>query len=1155
MEVSKQYLNGYLNADDDANGVQPNQVINAENFRFDKDGRWVSIPSNAVIANLLIPDGTNYCIGQVANEAGRYTVYFNYNNSNNPDIPNGHNIFLYYIPDGTFWTIMAGSDLNFSKDKLITARIINDILYWTDDLNEPRRVNLGAAIKFNIDPSTGRTSPIASSWQFTNTIDLYDYTIIRRPPCLTGTIAKEYDSAFNNNFIANVSVQFAYRYIYYDGEKSVLSLYTTASKLNALTDNFNRISVTLNGSEVIGQSVKTVQLIVRFGGDVEGSYGGAFVVKEWGRDDIDLHNAGTTVLNYKFYNALLGEPVSDTDAVKPFDSVPLLSGCLEVSENRLFLANNLEGYSAPSTTSLEVSMASSGESGEISGINKLLISVQAQEVPTIFNPAGDAWYYKAWWIEDTEGFMPQGKGFYELTAYAHEVRGPFLSTTPPTLDPPPTSIAYTGLTYLGSTIYNIALQNRQPSDLRGPTSEDHHNFSETSNRTTNVVNITGFTTQTVNVFKSSAQYQLGVVFYDKALRKCGVVTKDGAIASLPPRAYDFSGGITSIDWALSNTDALTEIPDWAYYYSIVMTKNLRTRFFVQGFADVVRYATKDIDGNYVYTSTTFGPAVAGISIDASALLQNNLGYVFTEGDVCILIDSANVQYQLPIIAQEGKYVIVGSKDIGSLASKTFMYELYTPYKTSSQEPFYEMGQVFAITGAGTSARAYSQIFGSFSPDAFSITRSYSSTTYYAEAMCPNDKFWQRWDTDHGRINIITSAEQKRKPTSISFSNTIIIGTQTNGLSEFDALNQTALPIELGAVRSLVNVSRIGDNEGSVMVAIGKGGCRTASIYVGITQVQNADSTNYFIKAEGVIGQVNMLKGDYGTNNPESVIVYNGNAYWFDSTKGRFIEYSVNGLDDISEGDNGTFKFARPSALLGSKLLSTLAATIESYGSRPFIFGGVDTEHKELYWSIPKLDTVVPKGQLSDYATKPDYVDSADYPYDIADYKAKTLVFCLKSAKWQGAFSWTPEGFVNVGNKVFSFKNGQLFQHGASGYNNFYGVQYRSKIMFVCNAGNTVKEFKSIALECGAAPEWVHIRSEFPYEQSTDLISSDFDQKEGVFYADILRDRLSPIAGTTEQKQISGYLMREKAVRILIQFSGSSWLRLVTVGYNQSTGHY
>lgn len=86
---------------------------------------------------------------------------------------------------------------------------------------------------------------------------------------------------------------------------------------------------------------------------------------------------------------------------------------------------------------------------------------------------------------------------------------------------------------------------------------------------------------------------------------------------------------------------------------------------------------------------------------------------------------------------------------------------------------------------------------------------------------------------------------------------------------------------------------------------------------------------------------------------------------------------------------------------------------------------------------------------------------------------------------------------------------------------------------------------------------MHVRTEVPYKQSTDLIPSDFDFKEGVLYAPIYRDRLSPnVAGSYEAKMFSGDKIRGEIAKFQVVFSQPSTkkeVKFVNINYDQSKG--
>lgn len=77
----------------------------------------------------------------------------------------------------------------------------------------------------------------------------------------------------------------------------------------------------------------------------------------------------------------------------------------------------------------------------------------------------------------------------------------------------------------------------------------------------------------------------------------------------------------------------------------------------------------------------------------------------------------------------------------------------------------------------------------------------------------------------------------------------------------------------------------------------------------------------------------------------------------------------------------------------------------------------------------------------------------------------TLSFSEDSKGWTSFFSFIPEKMIGMNSYFYTFKNGNLYRHNSNELrNNFYGVQYNSKVTGVFNVENgTVKNFKTISL--------------------------------------------------------------------------------------------
>lgn len=1138
IQPIKKYLNDGLDSDSAEHLVAPSRFISGRNFRtwstdIGQVGYIENILKNAEKEHTLPSGGTNIRIGFASDDENGYIVKFN-QNSNGDD-----GIYLYDIVGDVWYTVLMSSDvtggLNFNKYYLINgAFIINGILYWNDGYNEPRKLNLGAFMS-----AYHSSQPVTTNYIMTLPVDESEITLIRKPCALPPTISKSNDSGFVNNYIANESFQFAIEYIYFDGEFSVLSAYSKSSLLNLADETYNYIRVVIEPIE-IPQTVRIVRLIVKDGLTNKGN-----VIKSWDRlvasENTDINNSA---LEVNFYNNIRGEAIPDVNMVKPFDSVPTLVGTMEPGKNRNILADITEGYDTPSDTSLTASLVSFAV--DPTEIVLPLLRVGHRRAGISGDSSINGYAYIGYYVFISGGSIPSG--YYLINGTESSTITASSLPAYPAFGAAPTTVALSGITFKGTTT-SAVISNTLPSGAGVWNGSPIQSFF--TNNGTNLT-VTGATITTYRAFNSNVQYNLGVVFYDYARRKCGVVF-NGTEVVVPQRNFAYTTAYGSVEWALSNTDAVNEIPDWAHYYAVVMTLNLRTRSFISAYDNAVRYATYNTTTQLLeFTATTFSTSTVAIGINRKALLQANLGYVAQDGDQCVLIDNSDNSYEIPVIGEEGEYILLKPVDVGDTTSKTWVYQVYTPYKTSDQEPFYEMGEIIPIDNPGEVTREYNQLTGNIRADAIIISRNYNAVTYLAEAMSPNDTYFQRWDTDAGMVNLVTKLGQVRKRTGLRFSNVYIQGTLTNGLSSFEALNSYTLPEDMGTAIKLVLTSKV-QKEGSVLLAIGEQ--ETASIYLGETEVFDAEGNSFLAKSDNFIGQVNILRGGYGTSNHESVIPHDGNVSFFSKLRGCFVTYSNSGLFPIS--NNGLMRVAK---LFASKYASLSVSEIEVLGSRPFVFGGYDPYHKELYFSIPSTESTPPKGYLEDYVS-PDL--PVIYPYDIYDGVGKVLVYKVDKDAWGAPHSYETEGFVAIRDLLFSAKNGALYKHNvndgtANTFNSWYGVNSSTAIGFIINEQpNIVKEFLTLSIEGNTIePDWVHHRTELPFVQSTD--NTEWTNREGVLYEKygILRDRLSPnVTGSFDDKLYTGDNMRGQWLKVFVEYDTRQQLqvRFFNVGFRISDG--
>lgn len=165
---------------------------------------------------------------------------------------------------------------------------------------------------------------------------------------------------------------------------------------------------------------------------------------------------------------------------------------------------------------------------------------------------------------------------------------------------------------------------------------------------------------------------------------------------------------------------------------------------------------------------------------------------------------------------------------------------------------------------------------------------------------------------------------------------------------------------------------------------------------------------------------------------------------------------------------------------------------------------------------------------------------------------ESIAFNYKTNRFVARHSYASQVMESLGNELLSFNNGRLLTHGT-------GSTYEpSSLTYVSNQEpSKVKVWAAVAIEGNTPPSEVEYSNELPYAQFTDLVSSDFTQKEGVYYATLYRDTNSPNVATDKSALLTGDPMRSQALKVHIKFNSTSQevhLKHVNMIYKDSMGH-
>lgn len=117
----------------------------------------------------------------------------------------------------------------------------------------------------------------------------------------------------------------------------------------------------------------------------------------------------------------------------------------------------------------------------------------------------------------------------------------------------------------------------------------------------------------------------------------------------------------------------------------------------------------------------------------------------------------------------------------------------------------------------------------------------------------------------------------------------------------------------------------------------------------------------------------------------------------------------------------------------------------------------------------------------------------------------TVSFHEPNNRWLSFYSFNPEGYFNLNNNFYSFKDGALYQMNVGETrNNFYGIQYSSQVFFYWNEfPSAVKFYRAVSIEGNTA--WA-FTFRTPRPQSTTLMQKSFSKREGFWYRNIPRAR-------------------------------------------------
>lgn len=154
-------------------------------------------------------------------------------------------------------------------------------------------------------------------------------------------------------------------------------------------------------------------------------------------------------------------------------------------------------------------------------------------------------------------------------------------------------------------------------------------------------------------------------------------------------------------------------------------------------------------------------------------------------------------------------------------------------------------------------------------------------------------------------------------------------------------------------------------------------------------------------------------------------------------------------------------------------------------------------------------------------------------------EAVTIAFSSKRDGWTQFHSFTPEMYGRLNDSIVSFKDGKMWLHTTQAIpKNYFGVQYARELQIVSNKDfPKVKEYKAININ-GFGKNTCPAIIIPPYEgvptgMETELTLAHFSTKEGIQYAAIQKDKLTPGFLDQVRAWVNGRSMKGQVIIIPI----------------------
>ena len=357
MKLTNTFTKGIMNKDLDERLVPNGQYRDGQNIGVSTSEESSVGSIENILGNTEVGSGYTFTvnavtIGAYADDA-RETIYwlvadtdFDYVMSYNSNT----NVSTVLLKD------TKNRVLKFNSEFIVTGiSLIGDLLFWTDNLNAPRKLNIKKYY-----PTDGFIED--------------DISVITKPPLNPPVIElTDTGTASEENFIKDKFLRFAYRWKYENNEYSALSPFSSTAfsptsynynysdgEFVSMLNEFNQVDITIGTGD---KRVTEVQLVV-----TNELTSQVFIVQTFNKQESNWSD-NTTELVY-FNNSKLYSLLAADEVTRLFDNVPLKAQAQDIIGSRLMYGNYLIGYNLTNDDGQKVPIDFSVELNDSTGASE-----------------------------------------------------------------------------------------------------------------------------------------------------------------------------------------------------------------------------------------------------------------------------------------------------------------------------------------------------------------------------------------------------------------------------------------------------------------------------------------------------------------------------------------------------------------------------------------------------------------------------------------------------------------------------------------------------------------------------------------------------------------------------------------------------------------